>query len=197
MFANTLPQYSGIVASGNGESSDTTNINTTWLRGIQETDSDGVAVFDTIFPGHYTSRATHIHILIHTNATVYPNGTLGNEVSSSHVGQAFFDQDLITEAETFSPYSTNTQDLTTNADDSILASETDTDGVDPMFEYTLLGDSVSDGLFAWISFGINTTESSTVTPAAYYYATGGVSNSDSSSGGGGGGGGGSPPSQAF
>lgn len=182
--------YSGVVASGNGDSSDTSNLNNTFLRGIQETDSDGVATMETIFPGHYTSRATHIHILIHTNVTVYDNGTLGNDVTSSHVGQAFFDQDLIYEADTISPYSTNTQEITTNADDSILASETATDGVDPVFEYTLLGDTLEDGLFAWLSFGIDTTESSTVTPAANYYATGGVENESSSSGGSGG----SPPS---
>ncbi|KAJ4385765.1 hypothetical protein N0V93_010196 [Gnomoniopsis smithogilvyi] len=172
--ANATGVYSGVVASGNGDTSDTTNINKTFLRGIQETDSEGVAQFETIFPGHYTSRATHIHILVHTNVTVYPNGTLGNDVTASHVGQGFWDQDLIYDADTISPYSDNTQEITTNSDDSILAEETATDGVDPVFEYTYLGDSLSDGLFAWIAFGINTTESSTVTPAAKYYASGGV-----------------------
>lgn len=182
LMANFEPGvYSGIVANGNGDSSDTSNIDKTFLRGIQETNADGVAVFDTIFPGHYTSRATHIHILVHTNVTVYDNGTLGNEVSSSHVGQAFFDQDLIYEADTISPYSDNTQVITTNADDSILSSETATDGVDPFFEFTLLGETLADGLFAWISFGINTTEVSTVTPAAFYYESGGVVNPDSPS----------------
>lgn len=189
---NSTGVYSGVVASGNGDSSDTSNIDKTFLRGIQETDDDGVAQFETIFPGHYTSRATHIHILIHTNVTVYENGTLGNEVQASHVGQAFFDQDLIYEADTISPYSDNTQEITTNADDSILAQEAATDGIDPIFDYTYLGDSLSDGLFAWIAFGIDTSESSTVTPAAFYYESGGVENSDSSSGGGGGG---APPSK--
>lgn len=190
---NSTGVYSGVVSSGNGNSNDETNINATWLRGIQPTNEDGVARFETTFPGHYTSRATHIHILIHTNATLYENGTLGNEVSASHVGQAFFDQDLIDEADTISPYSTNTQELTLNSDDQILSSEAATDGVDPFFEYTLLGDSLSDGLFAWLSFGINATESSTVTPAAYLYASGGVENENSGSGMGGGGGG-APPS---
>jgi protocatechuate 3,4-dioxygenase beta subunit len=188
---NSTGVYSGIVASSNGDSSDLTNINKTFLRGILETDSDGVAQFETIFPGHYTSRATHIHILVHQNATLYDNGTLGNEVTSSHVGQAFFDQDLITAVELTAPYTTNTQDLTENVDDSILSQETETEGVDPIFEYTLLGDTVSDGIFAWISFGINTTASSTVTPAAFLYAEGGVANANS-----GGGGGDAPPSKA-
>ncbi|KAI7773502.1 hypothetical protein LA080_010560 [Diaporthe eres] len=189
---NSTGVYSGVVASGNGDSSDETNIDKTWLRGIQATDDDGVAQFETTFPGHYTSRATHIHILIHTNATVYPNGTLGNEVTSSHVGQAFFDQDLIYAADEISPYSDNTQEITTNADDSILSEEVATDGVDPFFEFTYLGDDLADGLFAWIAFGINATESSTVTPAAFLYESGGVANSAS---GGGGGGGGAPPSK--
>ncbi|KAH6657469.1 Intradiol ring-cleavage dioxygenase [Truncatella angustata] len=189
---NSTGVYSGIVASGNGDSSDETNIDNTWLRGIQKTDTDGVAQFETIFPGHYTSRATHIHLMVHQNATLYCNGTLGNEVVASHVGQAFFDQDLITAVELTAPYSTNTQEVTENADDSILSEETATEGIDPFHEYTLLGDSVSDGVFAWLAFGINTTETSSVTPAAFYYAEGGVENENSGSGGGGGGGG-SPP----
>lgn len=162
---NSTGVYSGIVASGNGDSSDTTNINQTWLRGIQKTDADGVAQFETIFPGHYTSRATHIHLMVHKNATLYVNGTLGNNVSSSHVGQAFFDQDLISAVEVYEPYSTNTQALTLNADDSILSEETNTAGVDPFHEYTLLGDAVSDGIFAWMAFGINFTQTQSVTPA--------------------------------
>lgn len=34
-------------------------------------------------------------------------------------------------------------------------------------EYVYLGDEVSDGIFAWISVGINPTKDSSVTPAAY------------------------------
>jgi protocatechuate 3,4-dioxygenase beta subunit len=188
---NSTGVYSGIVASGNGDSSDTTNIDNTWLRGIVKTDSDGVAQFETIFPGHYTSRATHIHLMVHTNVTVYSNGTLGNDVSASHVGQSFFDQDLISAVETTAPYSTNTQDLTTNSEDSVLSEETATDGVDPFHEYTLLGETVSDGVFAWLAFGINTTLVQSITPAANYYSSGGVENSNSGSGMGGGSGGGS------
>lgn len=182
---NSTGVYSGVSASGNGDSSDTSNLNATFLRGIQKTDADGVAQFETLFPGHYTSRATHIHILVHTNVTVYPNNTLGNDVTSSHVGQGFFDQDLIYLADEVSPYSDNTQEITTNEDDSILSQEADTDGVDPFFKYTYLSDDLADGLFAWIAFGINTTESSSVAPAAYYYESGGVENESSGMPGGG------------
>nr|ANH20401.1 catechol dioxygenase 4 [Endoconidiophora polonica] len=171
---NSTGVYSGIVSSGNGNKEDTTNLDNTWLRGIQETNDDGVANFKSVFPGHYTSRATHIHIMVHTNATLLANSTLGSKNYASHIGQTFFDQDLISAVEAYEPYASNTQPLTTNAEDSILAEEAATDEIDPFMEYTLLGDEVSDGIFSWLAFGINSTSSSTITPAAYYYESGGV-----------------------
>jgi hypothetical protein len=124
--------------------------------------------------------------------TVLKNNTISGLYSSktSHVGQIFFDQDLITKVNENSPYSTNTQTLTTNADDSILSEEAET--IDPFMEYVLLGDDVSDGIFAWISVGVDSTEDTSVTPAAYYTEQGGVENESSGSGGGSGGSG-SPP----
>ncbi|KAK2061715.1 aromatic compound dioxygenase [Colletotrichum caudatum] len=171
---NATGVYNGIVASGNGDPSDQSNIDNTFLRGIQLTNRDGVAQFESIFPGHHTSRATHIHLLVHTNAMLSANNTLGSVNTASHVGQAFFDQDLISAVEAVAPYNTNTQELTANAEDSILGEETAADGVDPLMEYTLLGDSITDGLFAWMALGINTTQSSSITPATFYHAEGGA-----------------------
>ncbi|RAK96858.1 intradiol ring-cleavage dioxygenase [Aspergillus ibericus CBS 121593] len=188
---NATGVYSGVAASGNGDSSDTSNLDATFLRGIQQTDSDGVAQFTSIFPGHYTSRATHIHVLSHTpnDTTVLANNTLSglSTTHANHVGQLFFDQDLITKVEETSPYNTNTQDLTENADDSILSEEADT--IDPFVEYVLLGDDVSDGIFGWIALGVDVDADSEITPAAEYTADGGVENDSSSSGMGGGSGG--------
>jgi hypothetical protein len=135
--------------------------------------------------------------MVHTNATEQKNHTLGNENYSSHTGQAFFDQDLISAVEQLPPYNTNTQEITLNADDSILSEEVATEGVDPVMQYTLLGDDVSQGLFAWLAFGINTTLSKEVSPATFRYKEGGVTNSNSGGGGGGGdgpGGNGTAPS---
>ncbi|KAN0117870.1 extracellular dioxygenase-like protein [Hyaloscypha variabilis] len=195
---NSTGVYSGIIASGNGDSSDTANINATFLRGLQLTDAEGVAQFTTLFPGHYTSRANHIHVLAHFNGTSYANGTYGGGYVS-HVGQLFFDQDLITQVEATSPYSTNTQDLTTNANDTIFSEEAVSS--DPVVEYSLLGDDVSSGIFGWVAFGVDLTNEFTVTPAASLYAEGGEENASSGGGGSGGnstGGGavpsGSPPS---
>lgn len=51
---NSTSVYSGVVASGNGNSNDSTNLNSTFLRGIQQTNSNGIVQFETLFPGHYT-----------------------------------------------------------------------------------------------------------------------------------------------
>lgn len=185
---NSTGVYSGITASSNGNVNDTTNLDKTFLRGIQPSDINGVVQFETLFPGHYTSRANHIHILAHnTNDTVVrTNGTLlgsnsTTSTSAAHVGQIFFDQDLISQVEATSPYTSNTQVLTTNADDSVLASEAV--DMDPFVEYVLLGDSVSDGIMAWISIGIDPTTDDSITPAATYYESGGVENANSGMGG--------------
>ncbi|KAJ6527077.1 Intradiol ring-cleavage dioxygenase [Mycena capillaripes] len=180
--ANASGVYSGVVANGNGVgASDAANINATFLRGIQSTDADGVAQWLTKFPGHYSGRTPHIHIIAHQNATIFDNGTLTSD-SVSHVGQFFMDQSLITAVEVTVPYANNTQDLTTNAEDSILAQEADT--IDPVLEYVLLGDTIGEGLMMWAAMGIDTSAEYTVSPAVYLTSNGGVVNPDSPIGGG-------------
>ncbi|RAO65986.1 uncharacterized protein BHQ10_001998 [Talaromyces amestolkiae] len=186
---NSTGVYSGVVANGNGNSADATNINNTFLRGIQQSDDDGVVKFETLFPGHYTGRATHIHVLSHTvNETErLSNDTISGlyTAQASHVGQIFFDQSLISEVENQSPYNENTQTLTENADDSILLQEAD--DIDPFVQYVYVnGADVTDGIFAWISLAIDSSEDSSVTPAGYLTSSGGVANPNSGAGGPGG-----------
>lgn len=40
-------------------------------------------------------------------------------------------------------------------------------GADPVVEYTLIGDDLSDGVFAWMNLGINPEASRTVSTAAH------------------------------
>lgn len=168
---NSTGIYSGVVADGNGDINDASNVNKTFHRGIQQTDSDGVLTFDTMYPGHYIGRAHHIHILSHQNAIMQPNNTItGGTVS--HVGQIYFDQDLSSSVEALEPYASNKQPLTTNAEDMFLTEE-DAE-VDPFVEYVLLGDSVSEGVFGWIALGIDTSASYQVSAAAKIGADGGV-----------------------
>ncbi len=51
--------YSGYATQGSSGVKDTSN--ETFLRGTQTTDVSGIVTFDTIYPGWYASRTTHIH----------------------------------------------------------------------------------------------------------------------------------------
>jgi hypothetical protein len=126
-------------------------------------------------------------VLAHINSTLNTkNDTLtGGHVS--HVGQLFFDQSLITEAESVEPYTTNTQKLLLNADDGIFAQEAANS--DPVVNYVYLGDSVEEGIFAWVTVGIDPSAVTVPRAAASFGEDGGVANP-----GGGGGPGGPRPS---
>lgn len=106
------------VYSGVSESSGQAGIDTTFLRGIQLTDHDGVVQFETIFPGHYSGRAIHTHLLSHMNATVQSNGTISVwNKAVSHIGQLFWPEDLRQQIEALEPYASNTVAVTTNDED--------------------------------------------------------------------------------
>lgn len=186
---NATGVYSGIVASGNGDSGDFSNLNNTSLRGLQKTDKTGIVGFETIFPGHYlgktrglsytaslltlTGRANHIHVLVHNpNSTAWvENYTISGNVAS-HVGQIFFDQSLQAEVEANEPYTSNMQALTPNSEDVVLATEANAS--DPMMRYVFLGKNVTDGILGWVRIGIDPTATHTASAGATYYNGGGV-----------------------
>lgn len=180
---NATGAYSAIASAAGG-------LNSTFLRGVQLTDHDGVASFETIFPGHYDGRAIHTHLLSHTNATVMPNGTISVlDAPVSHIGQLFWPEALRVEVEATAPYTDNTQALTTNDEDmwSIIAADA---SFDPIPQFVYLGDSISDGLFAWIQIGINASADYSADDyyvvAGYLAADGGHSTGQTVGGGGGG-----------
>ncbi|KAM7184891.1 intradiol ring-cleavage dioxygenase-like protein [Naviculisporaceae sp. PSN 640] len=175
---NTTGVYSGVwnfySRPGLDVGYDRSVINTTALRGIQFTDADGVAMFDTNFPGHYQGRATHIHVMIHLGATRFPNGTIGTSGRVAHIAQLYFDQALITGVEKAHPYTLNQQNLTANANDGLLKITNLTD--DPFVRYVMLGDRMEDGLFSYIRLGIDTSAGYKVVPAAWKDENGGHQN---------------------
>ena len=63
----------------------------TFLRGVQFTDATGVAIIDTIFPGWYMGRTTHIHVRVH-NGGVAADGRY-RKGHISHTGQIFFPEE--------------------------------------------------------------------------------------------------------
>lgn len=173
---NATGVYSGLVANGNGNTADTSNLNATFLRGIQKTDSDGVLQFKTLFPGHYSGRATHHHIVAHLDVTILPNNTISGG-TMAHIGQLFWDQDLIYEIEATSPYSENTVSITTNEDDRVFSDETSGSTSDPVLSYVRLGDSLSDGLFGWITIAVNRTATYDPNYSFVYTSDGGIAQS--------------------
>ena len=84
--------------------------------GQQLTNAQGVAVFDTVYPGWYTGRATHAHVKVHVGATVTSIGgalsTKGGHVS--YIGQLYFNDSLSDEVAKLSPYSRHTIRRTRN-----------------------------------------------------------------------------------
>jgi protocatechuate 3,4-dioxygenase beta subunit len=58
--------YSGY-SGQQGQLGSKSYIGETWLRGYQTTDTQGAVAFNTIYPGWYGGRATHIHFEIFVN----------------------------------------------------------------------------------------------------------------------------------
>ena len=124
------------------------------LARLQKTDKDGVVTFDTLFPGHYDSLATHYHNIAHFNATLFPNNTItGGTIP--RIGQIFWDQEIINTVESTFPYNTNDIPIMPNAKDRVVGVETENSEADPMLNYAYLGDRVADGIFAWITVAVN------------------------------------------
>jgi hypothetical protein len=111
----------------------------------------------------------------HINHTVLPNNTIqGGRIT--HVGQLFFDQDLLNEVVKVPPYDKNDSPRMMNKNDFIMAFGS-RDRSDPVVEYVLLGNKIEDGVFAWINFGIDSKGNRTVRTAATCYENGCVTNS--------------------
>ncbi|KAF6803610.1 GPI anchored protein [Colletotrichum sojae] len=184
---NATGIYSGVSTNGNYAAD---GLNSTYLRGIQLTDHDGVVQFETIFPGHYEGRATHTHLLSHTNATLMPNGTISVwDAPVSHIGQLFWPESLRSAVEELAPYNTNTQSVTSNAEDMWSVLQADA-SYDPFPQFVYLSDDLQDGIFAWIQIGVNAsadyTDDEYYNIAGYIDADGGHASESSFTGGGGG-----------
>ncbi|RDA94176.1 hypothetical protein CP533_6638 [Ophiocordyceps camponoti-saundersi (nom. inval.)] len=138
--ANATGVYSGVTDVGQG------GLSTTFGRGVQTTDGDGVVQFDTIFPGHYDGRAAHFHVM----------STDGLGGTARHIGQTYMDDALVNAIRKVAPYNSNRQPWTPNAKDEYSADEA-TPEYDPFMKYVYLGESLHDGLLMWTTIGIDPT----------------------------------------
>jgi protocatechuate 3,4-dioxygenase beta subunit len=100
--ADAEGNYSGFDANSSGAKK------STYLRGGQVTDQDGIAEFLTIYPGWYQGRAVHIHAKVHLD-----NSTLLTT-------QFFFNEDFTDAVFTQVPYDARGTRTTYNSDDNIF-----------------------------------------------------------------------------
>ena len=108
--------YSGVSERG----FDTTGHD--FLRGVQRTDAEGRAAFQTIYPGWYQGRAVHIHFKIRTD----PDDAAGYELTS----QLFFPDELNNTVFASAPYEGNPD--TPNTSDGIFAESDGTTTLAPV-----------------------------------------------------------------
>ena len=81
-----------------------------WLRAYQVADANGRVTFDSIFPGWYRGRSTHVHFIVTANG------------KQSVVSQLAFDETLTTAVYTkHGSYSSRGNKDTTNAQDNVFS----------------------------------------------------------------------------
>lgn len=94
--------YSGTESHG--------TVGETYLRGVQLTDADGLAGFDTLYPGWYSGRTVHIHIKVHVD---------GDTV---HTGQLYFPEEINSAVAEVEEYARHGGRDTANDDDMFYPS---------------------------------------------------------------------------
>jgi protocatechuate 3,4-dioxygenase beta subunit len=107
----------------------------TFLRGIQVTDAQGQVTFETVYPGWYQGRATHIHVEVTMNGR------------SVKVTQIAFPEDITSAVYETGVYASKGQNTTTNARDGIFA-----DGVSQ--QLVTLSGNTSSGFVGTFTVGV-------------------------------------------
>ena len=148
--------YSGVSANMPGPDADQADIaeaaQASFLRGIQLTNADGIAEFETIYPGWYISRTIHIHMKVHLDGEAGKTYEGGH---TAHTGQLFFDDAITGEVMRIEPYSGRPDEYRTlNSDDGILAGHEDEPGF--MVNLIQLDDgNIAAGFLGTIVIGVD------------------------------------------
>jgi len=148
--------YSGVSANMPGPDADQTDIAeaaaATFLRGIQLTSADGIAEFETIYPGWYIGRTIHIHLKVRLDGEAGKTYEGGH---TAHIGQLFFDDAVTDQVTQLEPYSGRPDEYRTlNESDGIFADHID----EPGFMVTLTQNTegkIEDGFLAAIVIGVD------------------------------------------
>ncbi|KAJ7578393.1 aromatic compound dioxygenase [Mycena floridula] len=136
--------------------------NSTFLRGIYQTDKKGRLNIYSIFPGWYPGRAQHFHIKVYPQGHIAKNGSFVPRGNAVHTGQFFFDKHTLDAVAATSIYSANAlpwTNKTTNEADMWYPFAS----VGPYnanMDIAWVGHDIFDGLIGSISVGLNMSYSS-------------------------------------
>ncbi|KAJ7124380.1 Intradiol ring-cleavage dioxygenase [Mycena epipterygia] len=122
---------------------------TTFLRGATSTASNGIAEFQTIFPGFTTGSANHLSILVHPNSS--------ESSGTSHVGQLFFTDPWTDIISQYTNYNLNTNSRLVNAADPNFAA-VNKNGFNSIIDIEEINDDWPEGIIGYITVGVNPTK---------------------------------------
>jgi protocatechuate 3,4-dioxygenase beta subunit len=128
--------YSGYSSTQNGN-----HAGETFLRGIQVTDSAGLVDFNTIYPGWYAGRITHIHLQVYLNDNL--------TVTATATSQLAFPQTITATVYSSTLYASHGQNtsVTSFAADNIFADGTS-------YQMTEVTGNTTEGYVATLTVGI-------------------------------------------
>ena len=120
--------YSAFPGQGDGANIDTSG--QSFLRGIQTTDINGLVTFDSIYPGWYSGRTTHVHIKVRlanrtavTSQLYFPDSVSATVYGAGeYLGRG--QKDTSNEVDQFSATSSQLQMTLTIANNRYLATHT-------------------------------------------------------------------------
>jgi protocatechuate 3,4-dioxygenase beta subunit len=153
---DALGIYSGFAANGPDGPGPAASIsreheNTTFLRGVQLTDADGMVEFSTIYPGWYVSRDVHIHVRVHVDGGITDASYRGGHVA--YTGQLFFKDEITDAIASHQPYAKHDATRTRQDEDDVFVTQ---HGSGSMLTLTQLNKrSIEDGFIATAVLGID------------------------------------------
>ncbi|KAL1748150.1 Intradiol ring-cleavage dioxygenase, partial [Schizophyllum fasciatum] len=142
--------------------------NETFNRGGFPTNENGIVEFTTIYTGFYEGRSPHYHTMVHLDGSMSDNGTLVSHAGSlAHVGQIFMEEEWNDQVFALEPYTFNKNNRTLNSEDRFI-SEQNANGYNGFLALEKLGNDLSEGLLGYITIGIDSSASYSITNTNYF-----------------------------
>ncbi|TFL04436.1 Intradiol ring-cleavage dioxygenase [Pterulicium gracile] len=147
--------------------------NETFLRGGMPTNEDGIVELHTIYPGYYTNRAPHMHAVFHHDWKMSPNGTvISRSGTNLHTGQFFFAEEINDAVYSLPLYQNWDYLRVLNVNDRLLNMLAEADRSSAFFDLEMIGDTVEDGFYAYITVLLDPTRVVPLINNFYFNSTG-------------------------